>query len=290
MKFPRFSVRQLLRRTSCKAIGTLVLVLLVLTTFFASVFVDRNLYIRTTARQSLTRRQQNILAQMNPGLQQLTEQQKYAVTQSDLMLQYLEKKYEIPFSYAGFSSAIAEGGGEKLFAYPAGKDPLLDVCTVTKVDTGSELRFEDDYGLVEKRKEYQDLILQALRNGGMPEEGWSAFFNLTKTDRYLPKSDQRLAGHSEGEGFIFLNLDLLTPEQLSMSIEIIKETFNRLRLAGRFAICPMESQEYNRTTIFTAKAQAGKCRDAMILELKTDRTNVKEKKTGNIAAIRPKRQ
>lgn len=115
--------------------------------------------------KELTDRQKEILKSKDLPQQwdELDKSIQDSIDAIEEMLQYLEKKYDKTFMYAGYkSNNPIFSDEESLVAYAVGDDPETQKCLVNRTDDG----FEDTYGWVLAfpvfRKKMQDKVATTL--------------------------------------------------------------------------------------------------------------------------------
>lgn len=106
---------------------------------------------------NLTDRQKQILEQMElpTDYEQLNYTQQHAIKRIEIMLRYLEEKYEMEFSYAGYVPAGAMES-EHLTAYPTA-DGMGEGANLITVKPYGET-FKDNYSDKEIREYYESLV------------------------------------------------------------------------------------------------------------------------------------
>ena len=106
---------------------------------------------------NLTDRQKQILEQMElpTDFEQLNYTQQHAIKRIEIMLRYLEEKYEMEFSYAGYVPAGAMES-EHLTAYPTA-DGMGEGANLITVKPYGET-FKDNYSDKEIREYYESLV------------------------------------------------------------------------------------------------------------------------------------
>lgn len=111
---------------------------------------------------NLTDRQKKILEQMElpTEYEQLNYTQQHAIKRIEIMLRYLEEKYEMEFSYAGYVPAGAMES-EHLTAYPTA-DGTGDGANFITVKPYGET-FKDNYSDKEIREYYEGLVTSFVR-------------------------------------------------------------------------------------------------------------------------------
>lgn len=132
--------------------------------------------------------------------EKLTSSQKKSINSIEQMLQYLDKKYEKSFCYAGYSNGIYER--QWLMAYAEGENPKVDVFNVVVEDDG---RFNDDYPWIYYRRLYDDYLLEDLtKNCGISHI--KVFTTTGKTDlqSVSDKSLEAMRNHITASSMVFI--------------------------------------------------------------------------------------
>lgn len=151
---------------------------------------------------SLNQRQKDILAEQGLSTEytELSIAQQEAIVEIENMLCYVEEKYNMAFSYAGYS---AQGPLEQehMRAFPTSGDKETDSFTITKTDAG----YEDDYINVAANAMYVAYVCDGIKTI-LPNTEVKVFAEITKTSLVeVPTVDTDLQGKVESSLWIFID-------------------------------------------------------------------------------------
>lgn len=156
----------------------------------------------TEAKVSLSQRQKDILTEygLSTEYMELSAPQQKAIVAIEEMLTYAEKKYNVSFSYAGYSvqSALEK---EHMRAFPTSGDKEIDSFTIIKTDTG----YEDDYINVATNAIFVSYVCDGIKTI-LPNTEVKVFAEITKTSLVeVPTVDTELKGKVESSLWIFID-------------------------------------------------------------------------------------
>lgn len=214
---------------------------------------EMNLENKTGNSENLfTERQKEILASrgLSADYNELTSNQKAAITAIEEMFSYLDAKYNIEFIYSGY---IPHGANEeeRLMVYPKGGDSQTDSFAVRRNADGS---FSDDYMFVALRSGYSDLV-RTLVCRTFETESIKVYSEVTKTElSAIPTKEDEYLGKIEGSSVIFIDESSCSKAEFSSNIQFLKEQLMDNGLYGSFQAILIKSEtlklltQYNYTS------------------------------------------
>lgn len=156
----------------------------------------------TESEVSLNQRQKDILAEQGLSTEytELSASQQKAIVAIEDMLVYAEKKYDMSFSYAGYSTQSSLEK-EHMRAFPTSGDRETDSFTITKTDSG----YEDDYINVAANSIYVAYVCDGIKTI-LPDTEIKVFAEITKTSLVeVPTVDTDLNGKVESSLWVFID-------------------------------------------------------------------------------------
>lgn len=166
----------------------------------------------TESEVSLNQRQKDILTEQGLSTEytELSASQQKAIVAIESMLCYAEEKYNIPFSYAGYSTQSSLEK-EHMRAFPTFGDKETESFTITKTDTG----YEDDYINVAANEIFVSYVSDGIKTL-LPNTEIKVFADITKTSlTEVPTEDTQLKGKIESSLWIFIDGATLSEQDLS---------------------------------------------------------------------------
>lgn len=151
---------------------------------------------------TLSERQKNILSEQGLPTEyaQLSPHQQRAIVAMEEMLLYAEEKYDMPFSYAGYTAA---GSMEKehMQAYPTSGHMETDTFTITKTKDG----YEDDFLSVAATPYFTSYLTEQFK-AFLPETDIKVYGKITKTSlQEMPAEDTVFDGKVSSSLCIFVD-------------------------------------------------------------------------------------
>lgn len=174
---------------------------------------------------NLTDRQKQILEQMElpTDYEQLNYTQQHAIKRIEIMLSYLEEKYEMEFAYAGYVPAGAMES-EHLTAYPTA-DGTGDGKNFVTVKPYGET-FKDNYSDKEIREYYESLVSDFIRNHFQSEKAVFIDYRFsTSLNDISEVTDEKFHYHASTETLIFVSDTICDEAQIKTFAEALKLWF-----------------------------------------------------------------
>lgn len=171
---------------------------------------------------NLTDRQKQILEQMElpTDYEQLNYTQQHAIKRIEIMLRYLEEKYEMEFSYAGYVPAGAMES-EHLTAYPTA-DGMGEGANLITVKPYGET-FKDNYSDKEIREYYESLVSAFIEDYFQSEQ--AVFINYRFSSSFNDISevtDDNFHYKASTETLIFVSDTICNEAQIKTFAETFK--------------------------------------------------------------------
>lgn len=171
---------------------------------------------------NLTDRQKQILEQMElpTDYEQLNYIQQHAIKRIEIMLRYLEEKYEMEFSYAGYVPAGAMES-EHLTAYPTA-DGMGEGANLITVKPYGET-FKDNYSDKEIREYYESLVSAFIEDYFQSEQ--AVFINYRFSSSFNDISevtDDNFHYKASTETLIFVSDTICNEAQIKTFAETFK--------------------------------------------------------------------
>lgn len=171
---------------------------------------------------NLTDRQKQILEQMElpTDYEQLNYIQQHAIKRIEIMLRYLEEKYEMEFSYAGYVPAGAMES-EHLTAYPTA-DGMGEGANLITVKSYGET-FKDNYSDKEIREYYESLVSAFIEDYFQSEQ--AVFINYRFSSSFNDISevtDDNFHYKASTETLIFVSDTICNEAQIKTFAETFK--------------------------------------------------------------------
>lgn len=171
---------------------------------------------------NLTDRQKQILEQMElpTDYEQLNYIQQHAIKRIEIMLRYLEEKYEMEFSYAGYVPASAMES-EHLTAYPTA-DGMGEGANLITVKPYGET-FKDNYSDKEIREYYESLVSAFIEDYFQSEQ--AVFINYRFSSSFNDISevtDDNFHYKASTETLIFVSDTICNEAQIKTFAETFK--------------------------------------------------------------------
>ncbi|NJE73938.1 hypothetical protein E0L15_04855 [Pseudoflavonifractor sp. SW1122] len=178
---------------------------------------------------SLTQRQKDILIEQGLSTEyaELSVAQQEAIVEIENMLCYVENKYNIAFSYAGYS---AQGPLEQehMRAFPTSGNKETDSFTITKTDDG----YEDDYINIAANPMFVSYVSDGIK-AILPNTEVKVFAEITKTSLVeVPTADTDLQGKIESSMWVFIDGATLSVEDFANFKTGFNEFLTECKLYG----------------------------------------------------------
>ena len=171
---------------------------------------------------NLTDRQKQILEQMElpTDYEQLNYTQQHAIKRIEMMLRYLEEKYEMEFSYAGYVPAGAMES-EHLTAYPT-EDGVGDGANYVTVKPDGET-FKDNYSDKKIREYYESLVSDFIRDYFQSEQAVFIDYRFsTSLNDISEVTDEKFHYHASTSTLIFVSDTICDEAQIKTFAETFK--------------------------------------------------------------------
>ncbi len=178
---------------------------------------------------TLSQRQKNILAEQGLPTEYdaLPPHQQRAIVAIEEMLLYAEDKYDLPFSYAGYTEA---GPMEKehMRAYPTSGYMATDSFTITKTEAG----YEDDFIAVATAPHFAAYICENLEVF-LPNTEVKVYAEITNTSlTEVPAGETDFDGNVAGILWIFVDGAACSEENLEAFQTQVADFLHEHELCG----------------------------------------------------------
>ena len=207
----------------------------------------------------LSERQTQILLEQGLPTEydELGKTQQAAIVAIEKLLNYLDEKYMIDFSYLGYNPAgVLEN--EELAAYPTDGDKLLDVVKVT---VNSKCEIEDNYMDIATRSVYNSVVIGYIKQTyGEKEFFVHTSINTSRID-HLPIKAEDVSGNVGASCLVFFDTESTDESKFEEFALSFKDWMKDNKYYGSHQLFLLESglvkylSDYNYSDYF----RAGKC-------------------------------